>query len=70
MHQDPKGLTHHLVYSNRLQHDYPAACVIAQQYSSTTFISSHVHFHKGTFGMHFKNLIISFYFKLRKFEIA
>jgi hypothetical protein len=32
---------------DRPQHDCPAACVIAQQYSSDTFGSLRFHLHKG-----------------------
>jgi len=41
----------------RLQHDHPAACVITQKYSSTTFISFCNHFLLGKFNVHFKNVI-------------
>ena len=37
---------------DRLQHDGPAVCVIAQQYSSATFVSLIFHFHKKKFGAH------------------
>jgi hypothetical protein len=43
--------------ADRLQHDHPAACVITQQYSSTTFISFCNYFLLGKFNMHFKNVI-------------
>ena len=36
--------------SDRQQHDLPAACVITQQYSSTTFVSLHFHSPKEKFG--------------------
>jgi hypothetical protein len=37
---------------DRLQYDGPAVCVIAQQYSSATFVSLIFHFHKKKFGAH------------------
>jgi hypothetical protein len=37
------------------QHDRTAICVIAQQYSSATFIPLRFHFHKESFGA-FKNI--------------
>jgi hypothetical protein len=42
-----------------LQHDCPAACVIIQRYSSTTFVYMHYHSHKEISGTHLKNVIIS-----------
>jgi hypothetical protein len=39
---------------DRLQHDSPAACVIAQQYFSATFVSPRFHCRKERFGTHFK----------------
>jgi hypothetical protein len=42
-----------------LQLDRPAACVIAQQYSSATFVSLCAHYRKGQFGARLKNFIIS-----------
>jgi len=35
---------------DRPQHDLPAAFVIAQQYSSATFVTLRVHYHKEKFG--------------------
>jgi hypothetical protein len=45
----------------------PAACVIAQQYSSAIFVSRRFLSRKEKFGTRFKNLI---FLKLRKSEIA
>jgi hypothetical protein len=42
------------------QHDSRAACVIAQQYSSITFVSKRFHCHKKKLGAPFKNVIIPF----------
>ena len=42
---------------DRPQHDRPAASVIAQQYSSATFVSLCYHSRKEIFGVHFKNVI-------------
>jgi hypothetical protein len=42
----------------------PANRVIAQQYSSATFISLRFHFCKETFGARFKNVTISILFLL------
>jgi hypothetical protein len=39
---------------DRLQRDRPVACVIAQQYSSATFVSSRFHYLKEKFGVRFK----------------
>jgi hypothetical protein len=55
------------------QYDRPNACVIAQQYSSATFVSLHFHPHKEKFGACLNNFIIYFFFyflKVRKFETA
>jgi len=38
----------------------PAACVIAQQYSSSTFVSLHLHFFKAKIQGPFKNVIFQF----------
>ena len=43
----------------QLQHGRTSACVIAQQYSSATFVSLRFHFRKENFGAHFKN--VTFY---------
>jgi hypothetical protein len=42
---------------DRSQHDYPAASVIAQQYSSAIFASLLFHSRKKKFGALFKDLI-------------
>jgi hypothetical protein len=42
---------------DRPQHDRPAASVIAQQYSSATFVSLRSHSWKEMFGVHFRNFI-------------
>jgi len=42
---------------NWLQQDYPTACIISQQCSSTTFVSLHFHTHKAKTSMHFKNVL-------------
>jgi len=57
------------------QHDCPASCVVAQQYSSATFVSLHFHSHKQKFSLHFKMVLFQikflFYFlKLHKSETA
>jgi len=39
-----------LVYVQQQQHDRPAACVVAQQYSSSTFVSLSFHSCKEKFG--------------------
>jgi hypothetical protein len=41
--------------SDRPQHDRPAACVIAQQYSSTTCVSLCFHSRKEKFCAYFEN---------------
>jgi hypothetical protein len=43
-------------------HDSTTACVIAQQYSSSTFLSLSFHLCKTKFDALFKNVIISFLF--------
>jgi hypothetical protein len=58
---------------DRPQYDCFAACVVAQQYSSTTFVSLCLHYRKEKFGPHFKNVIVSPFFtflKLRNSGIA
>jgi hypothetical protein len=54
--------------SHQLQHDCHAARVIAQQYSSATFVSLHFHSRKEKFNARLKNLLFYFFyfFKLRK----
>jgi hypothetical protein len=44
---------------DRLQHDRPVACVIAQKYSSATFLSLRFHSGKEKFGSHYRTVIIS-----------
>jgi hypothetical protein len=44
---------------DRPKYDNPAACVIAQQYSST-FVSLHLHFFKVKIRGPFKNVIFQF----------
>jgi len=39
---------------DRRKHNSPASCVIAQQYSSTTFVSLGFHSHKEKFGVRLK----------------
>jgi hypothetical protein len=36
--------------SDRLHHESPVTCVIAQQHSSATFVSFRFHFRKENFG--------------------
>jgi hypothetical protein len=52
------------------QRDHPAVCVIAQQYSSSTFVSLRFHSRKEMFGALFQNRYLVFSFKLRKSQIA
>jgi len=55
------------------QHDYPAACVIAQQYSTSTFVQWRFHSRKEKFVKPFRNVVnpIFFYgFKNIVFDIA
>jgi hypothetical protein len=55
------------------QHDGSAPCVIAQQYSSATFVSLLFYSRRGKFGVYCKSDIVSIvYFlkKMRKSEIA
>jgi hypothetical protein len=47
------------VEDDRPQHYRPSACVIAQQYSSTTFIALSFHSSKEKLGSRVKNIIIS-----------
>jgi hypothetical protein len=51
---------------DRPQDDRLAACVIAQQYSSATFVSLCFHYRKGKFGDVLKNVIVSILFALLK----
>jgi hypothetical protein len=48
------------VEPDRPQHDRPAACVIAQQYSSATVFSFRFDSRKEKFGSHFKKFVSSF----------
>jgi hypothetical protein len=43
------------------QHDRPATCVIAQQFSSATLVSLRLLSRKEKFGTRLKNVIISFF---------
>ena len=47
---------------DRSLHDRPAAYVIAQQYSSATFVSQRFHSRNGKSGEHLKNVMISVFF--------
>jgi hypothetical protein len=49
---------------DRPQHDSPTACVIAQQYSSATFVSLLSHSHQKIFGVLSKMLFIFTLFKI------
>ena len=51
---------------DRPQHDLPVACVIAQQYSSSTFVSLRLDPHQKRSAALFKNTIASIYFLLLK----
>jgi len=51
--------------TDRLQRERRAACVITQQYSSTTFLSLRFQHRKENFGSRFKN-VISFFFHFLK----
>jgi hypothetical protein len=42
-------------------HDHPDACVIAQQYSSATFVSLRFHSRKEKFGALYENVTISIF---------
>jgi hypothetical protein len=50
---------------DRPQHALPAACVIAQQYSSATHISFCFHYRNQQFGRRFKNVIASIFYLLK-----
>jgi hypothetical protein len=54
-HCNPNSIT--LLAPDRSQHDLPASRVIAQQYSSATFISLRVHTRNEKVGAHFKTLL-------------
>jgi hypothetical protein len=56
------GLT---LQPDRQLHDRPAACVIAQQYSSATCASLRCHTRKAGFGVSFKNIITFFFYFLQ-----
>jgi hypothetical protein len=43
---------------DRPQHDRYTACVIAQQYSSATFVPLRFHCHKEKFGAHLKKKLL------------
>jgi hypothetical protein len=45
----------------RPQHDCPAACVVAQQYSSATLLSLRCHYRKKKFGAIFKTATLSIF---------
>jgi hypothetical protein len=53
-------------YQDQPQHDCPAACVIAQHYSSATFISLRRHSRKENFVTRFKNVISIMFLSLFK----
>jgi hypothetical protein len=42
---------------HRPQHDCPTACVIAQQYSATTFVLLHIHFSQEKSGALLKKML-------------
>jgi hypothetical protein len=46
---------------DRLQHDRHAACVIAQQYASASFVSLSFQSRKNKFGAYCKMLLIQFF---------
>jgi hypothetical protein len=48
------------------QHGCPTACVIAQQYSSNTFISLLLHYHKEKFDALVKEFFVIFTFPFSK----
>jgi hypothetical protein len=48
--------------TDRPQQDRPAACVIAQQYSSAAFFSQQFHSRQQMVGVGFKNVISVFNF--------
>jgi hypothetical protein len=45
-----------------LQHGCPTACIITQQYSSNTFISLLLHYHKEKFDALFKEFFCNLHF--------
>ena len=53
---------------DRPQRDLPAACVIAQQQSSPTFVLLRFHFRTKKFDVFYKNVNLFFFIKLCKFE--
>jgi hypothetical protein len=54
-----------------MQYYRPSACVIAQQYSSATFVSLPFHYRKENFSARFKKICIFFIcLNLRKSETA
>jgi hypothetical protein len=62
---------HNTLDFDRSQDDRPAACVIAQQYSSVTFFSLRIHSHNENFGV-FKSFYFTFdihLLKLRKLTL-
>jgi hypothetical protein len=44
---------------DRPQHDHPADCVVAQQYSSATYVSLRLHCRKAKFVARFRNIVCS-----------
>jgi hypothetical protein len=44
--------------SDQTEHDRPASCVIAQHYSSVTFVSMRLHSGNEKLGAPFKNVIV------------
>jgi hypothetical protein len=58
--------THDTPQPDQPQRDRPTACVIARQYSSSTFASSRFHSHKEKFGAPFKNFIFFSFLYLLK----
>jgi len=54
----------------RPQHDRPAACAIAQQYSSATFVFLRFHTRKEEFGSRFNNVILYLFFTMLKSQTA
>jgi hypothetical protein len=53
--------THNTLDFDRSQDYRPAACVIAQQYSSATFFSLRIHSHNENFGALLKTAFISLF---------
>ena len=51
-----------IIEPDRPQHERPAAPVVAQQYSSATFISQRFHTRQGKVWRSYKNIIDSFFF--------